>query len=179
MSCTRRVSFQEEQDLIPSSSPLDQLDCTEWSTTAWYSPADMETFRAEARAAIRQIRSAHHTNARRISMAWDPQTRGLERMTCKERQRRRAMGVQCILQAHAVTDCPEQLAVYANKCSQWVADLAAKEGVRDFLRAYAGNYRSSSRSTPVVKRAAATAEVATRRVRRRTMMEPQFTLVQA
>jgi hypothetical protein len=100
--------------------------------------------------------------------------RGLEARCCLERQRRKYLTNKCIVRAQSKVS-GEQLALLAQRCTAWAAELAAREGARDYFRAYCSNGSSAS----ATKRLAGASEFAGenggfdgRRVRPRRTHEP-------
>jgi hypothetical protein len=152
------VFFYENVSVIPSSSPLDELNPDDGSVILWYQLEELEAFRNDARETCREMKyhdhlvglsdsdslsdsesSTHSVLTRRLpSLARDSATRGLEQRSCVERQRRKYLSNRYVLkvaQKLYQTD-PEKLAEVSRKCNAWACELAIEEASRDYDRVY-------------------------------------------
>lgn len=127
----RRVQFSAEPVVIPTASPLNELN--DWSGV-WYNLNDLEAFRNSARDQCRRLRSGADT-AGRPTLALDGTSRGLEQRCCLERQRRKYLATRCIVKAQSKL-VGDRLAELAAKCTTWAAELAVEEAARDYSRAW-------------------------------------------
>merc|ERR1719476_651267 len=84
-----KVSFLPFVVEIPISSPIDKIDPSAYPDV-WYQNHDLLSFRTEAREICRRMRKEFFASReiRGCSLAFDHSTRGLEKRSCLERQRR-------------------------------------------------------------------------------------------
>jgi hypothetical protein len=147
----KRVWFEPTrlETIVPSPSPLDQLELSEWTTAAWYHTQEIRTFRNECRDLCLQIRTIVEnpsmaksvpivTTLNSMLLARDDVARGLERKACLVRQRKKLVATSIILKAASSSSqrhSPDQLAVVARKCTAWATTLAHVQGQCDALLA--------------------------------------------
>jgi hypothetical protein len=136
--------------ILPSPSPLDQLEWSEWTTAAWYHTQEIRTFRNEYRDLCGQIRAIMENpfmasslavpicTLNSMLLAQDAAARGLERKTCPIRRRKKLVATSIILKAASSSrqrHSPDQLAVVAGKCTAWATTLARVQGQCDAVLA--------------------------------------------
>jgi hypothetical protein len=100
-------------------------------------------------------------------LAATDQCRGLEARCCLERQRRKYLTNKCIVKAQSHLS-PDQLALLSQKCTAWASELAAREGARDYFRAYAKRRAPEEEEGATASSPSPSSEEDGRRVRPRT-----------
>lgn len=164
----RRVIFSTENDIIPSMSPLDQLETRQDERSLWYCVTDLDLFRTQVRDLCRQMRVSPEQHMApggtcTYSLGALTHTRGLEQRACLERQRRKYMTARYVLRAQK-TLTADDLALLAHNCTHWAAVLAREEAARDFVRAYGTDNAAGEQaatSSAAAAAAAATNDAAT------------------
>ena len=143
----KRVTFATTDQVISAPRRTIEEDDQNNNDKVFYTVAELEGFRDEARTACRQFRAAtlahktisggeETTAANVCSLAFDEQTRGLESRMCRERQRRRFLANKCIVKAQSKLESPERLSALSIRCTRWAQQLAREEAIRDYQRAY-------------------------------------------
>jgi len=122
-----RVSFHDKRMEVRIASLACLSD--ELRNDIWYSPSDIEGMRSEARDLCRFLR----VNPEACP---EEHTRGLELRISLERQCRKQMMVQGVVEAQRSCDDPCSLASLAQRCSIVPRDLALAQGQRDYSTAY-------------------------------------------
>ncbi|CAB9519003.1 expressed unknown protein [Seminavis robusta] len=108
----------------------------------WYSQSDIETMRTEARDLCRFVRVN--------PLAYPAEhTRGLELRISLERQCRKQMTVQGVVEAQRRCADPDALACLAQRCSMVPKEMALAQAQRDYCTAYSSS-SSSSNNNPTV-----------------------------
>ena len=132
----RKVGFNDQVNVIPSVSPLDVIDASQFGDL-WYGMMELDDFRTEVRELCRSMRT-HCTqgpDAKVCTCAPSYHQRGLEQRSCLERQRRKYLTLKCVVRGqHGLDD--EHLASLSLRCTKWAAELAVEEAARDFVHAY-------------------------------------------
>lgn len=161
----RKVSFDDQVNVIASTSPLDVLDDAS-QMTLWYSIVELDLFRSEARELCRSIRANCTQGPDSLVCSFPANTnqRGLEQRTCLERQRRKYLTLKCVVRGQHGLD-EDSLAKLSLRCSKWATELAHEEASRDFVHAYFDDEEQGQDGTCVKRTSDEIAE--TRRVRPR------------
>ena len=122
-----RVSFHDtriEMRVVSLACLSDEL-----RRDIWYSPADIETMRTEARDLCRFLR----VNPRACP---EEHTRGLELRISLERQCRKQMTVQGVVEAQRRCTDPAFLASLAQRCSLLPKEMALAQAQKDYCTVY-------------------------------------------
>ena len=170
--CRRRVTFKEEPEIGPNTSPLDRLDRLEGYDKIWYQDNELGSFRNEAREITLALRRSHKCNRELTCIIKNNSgdTRGLEYGVCTERRRRKQVGTRAIVAvSKKMHYSPEGLAKFASITNRWATNLAVAEAAMDFVEAYKNEDSNNKETEPILtsKRFPEEAEAFSRRVRRR------------
>ena len=122
-----RVSFHDTRMEVRIASLACLSD--ELRNDIWYSPSDIEGMRSEARDLCRFLR----VNPQACP---EEHTRGLELRISLERQCRKQLTVQGVVEAQRRCTDPAYLACLAQRCSIVPRDLALAQGQRDYSNVY-------------------------------------------
>lgn len=160
MKVCRSVAFDSTPTIIPTESPLEQLNGSDYNTL-WYQASDLDNFRNEARDLCRQMRV---DSSFRV-----PDVRGLEQRSNMERLRRKFLAIKCIVRAQPKLDAPG-LAAFSVRCTAWAARLASEEAARDYFEAHEVEETCMKRPLPTTDDDVTVNENAIRRVRARIVV---------
>eukprot|EP00957_Ditylum_brightwellii_P186201 14175301-Ditylum_brightwellii.AAC.1 len=171
--CRRRVSLDAPSVSFAPNHLVHHLHCTPTATnmtceekiTSWYSDRELHVFKEDVRAASRRLRCQLHGAAGQTSHQstggfptnktnFDGEvecTRGLEQRASYERQRRKYLAIQTILEyqrrlqqiassgkdhaTHVVDSC-FHLALVSGRATEWFSHIAATTAQEDFASAY-------------------------------------------
>lgn len=125
----RRVTFQETSSVGNATSSLSSL-CDEDIASLWYTDAEIEDFRTNARLLCRKLRAGSKQPREKESL------RGLEYRTNLARQERKQMTIRCIVKAQHRATNPHQLARVYRKCTKWSIIVSSIVAQNDFCAAY-------------------------------------------
>lgn len=125
----RRVTFEETSSEGKAASSLSSL-CDEDKDSLWYTEAEIEGFRTDARLLCRELR------VRSLRPGEEECVRGLEYRTNLARQERKQMTIRCIVKAQYRATNPRQLARVYRKCSRWSIVMSSIVAQNDFCAAY-------------------------------------------
>jgi hypothetical protein len=176
----KRVCFEMTNlsTILPSPSPLDQLEWSEWTTAAWYHTQEIRTFRNECRDLCGQIRAIMENpfmassiavpicTLNSMLLAQDAAARGLERKTCPIRRRKKLVATSIILKAASSSrqrHSPDQLAVVAGKCTAWATTLARVQGQCDAVLALDQSVETTHAAIVLILSTATSSSSTTRR----------------
>jgi hypothetical protein len=136
-SPSRKVTFDNQVNAIPSMSPLDILDDVSQLGALWYGVLELDNFRTEVRELCRQMRQKCTAGPDSKVCTFSPCTgqRGLEQRSCLERQRRKYLTIKCVVRGQQGLS-QENLAQLSLRCTKWATELAHEEARRDFVAAY-------------------------------------------
>lgn len=127
-TATGRVQFHDSRSEVRIASLACLSD--ELRNDIWYSPSDIDGMRSEVRDLCRFLRVNPQACA-------EEHTRGLELRISLERQCRKQLTVQGVVEAQRRCQDPTYLASLSQRCSMVPRDLALQQGRQDYSNIYA------------------------------------------